>query len=117
LATEFAVMLSAAFTQGLGHACPPASIVGFFHGAFQPRIPLGKFPIVARFTSQETAVDTPITEIVVNSLITRPADDTQVKAGALVTIGGIACVNAGPKLRQRAGVKMHHSCRRIGLSG
>jgi len=38
------------------------------------RIPLGKFPLVARFTSQETAVNTPITEIVVNSLITNPAD-------------------------------------------
>src|SRR5262249_46932502 len=54
------------------------------------RIPLGKFPIVARFTSQETAVNTPITEIVVNSLITSPADDAQVKASAPVTIGGIA---------------------------
>jgi DMSO/TMAO reductase YedYZ molybdopterin-dependent catalytic subunit len=54
------------------------------------RIPLGKFPIVARFTSQETAVNTPITEIVVNSLITSPADDAQMKAGAPVTIGGIA---------------------------
>jgi DMSO/TMAO reductase YedYZ molybdopterin-dependent catalytic subunit len=54
------------------------------------RIPLGKFPIVARFTSQETAVNTPITEIVVNSLITSPADDAQVKTGALVAIGGIA---------------------------
>jgi len=54
------------------------------------RIPLGKFPIVARFTSQETATNTPITEIVVNSMITSPADDAQVKAGAPVTIGGIA---------------------------
>ena len=34
------------------------------------RIPLGKFPLVARFISQETAVNTPITEMVVNSLIT-----------------------------------------------
>src|SRR5204863_2426915 len=31
------------------------------------RIPLGRFPLVARFTSQETAVNTPITEIVVSS--------------------------------------------------
>jgi DMSO/TMAO reductase YedYZ molybdopterin-dependent catalytic subunit len=54
------------------------------------RIPLGKFPIVARFTSQETAVNTPITEMVVNSLITSPANDAKVKAGAPVTIGGIA---------------------------
>jgi DMSO/TMAO reductase YedYZ molybdopterin-dependent catalytic subunit len=54
------------------------------------RIPLGKFPIVARFTSQETAVNTPITEMVVNSLITSPANDAKVKVGAPVTIGGIA---------------------------
>ena len=54
------------------------------------RIPLGKFPIVARFTSQETAVNTPITEMVVNSLITSPANDVKVKAGSSVTIGGIA---------------------------
>jgi hypothetical protein len=54
------------------------------------RIPLGKFPLVARFTSQETAVNTPITEIVVNSLITSPPDGTTVKAGAPVTVGGIA---------------------------
>src|SRR5215468_5256096 len=38
------------------------------------RIPLGKFPLVARFTSQETDVNTPITEMVINSLITSPAD-------------------------------------------
>ncbi len=54
------------------------------------RIPLGKFPMVARFTSQETAVNTPITEMVVNSLITSHADGAKVKAGAAVTIGGIA---------------------------
>jgi hypothetical protein len=54
------------------------------------RIPLGKFPVVARFTSQETAVNTPITEMVVNSLITSPANDAKVKLGTPVTIGGIA---------------------------
>jgi len=54
------------------------------------RIPLGKFPLVARFTSQETAVNTPITEIVVNSLITNPLDGAGVKVGAPVTVGGIA---------------------------
>ena len=46
------------------------------------RIPLGKFPLVARFTSQETAANTPITEMVVNSLITSHADGAQVKAGS-----------------------------------
>jgi hypothetical protein len=52
------------------------------------RVPLGKFPVVARFTSQETAANTPITEMVVNSLITSHADGAGVKAGAAV--GGIA---------------------------
>jgi hypothetical protein len=52
------------------------------------RVPLGKFPVVARFTSQETAVNTPITEMVVNSLITSHPDGAKVKAGAAV--GGIA---------------------------
>jgi DMSO/TMAO reductase YedYZ molybdopterin-dependent catalytic subunit len=53
------------------------------------RIPVGKFPLVARFISQETAVNTPITEMVVNSLITSHADGASVKAGT-VTVGGIA---------------------------
>lgn len=52
------------------------------------RLPVGKFPLVARFISQETAVNTPITEIVVNSLITSHADGSQVKAGTAV--GGVA---------------------------
>jgi sulfite dehydrogenase len=52
------------------------------------RIPLGKFPIVARFTSQETAANTPITEMVVNSLITSQADGATITAGTAV--GGIA---------------------------
>jgi DMSO/TMAO reductase YedYZ molybdopterin-dependent catalytic subunit len=54
------------------------------------RIPLGKFPMVARFASQETAVNAPITEMVVNSLITNPAQGANVKMGAAVSIGGIA---------------------------
>jgi hypothetical protein len=45
------------------------------------RIPLGKFPVVARFISQETAANTPITEMVVNSLIASPADGATVQAG------------------------------------
>jgi sulfite dehydrogenase len=53
------------------------------------RIPLGLFPLVARFTSQETATSTPITEIVVNSLITSHADGARVKAGK-VAVGGLA---------------------------
>ncbi len=60
---------------------------GFWmHSAY--RIPLGKFPVVTRFTSQETATTTPITEMVVNSLITSHADGATVAPGA--SIGGIA---------------------------
>jgi hypothetical protein len=54
------------------------------------RIPLGKFPVVSRFVSQESAVNTPITEMVVNSLITSPADGAVVKARSKVTVAGIA---------------------------
>ena len=53
------------------------------------RIPLGKFPLVARFISQENATSTPITEMVVNSLITSHADGAKVKAGK-VTVSGMA---------------------------
>jgi DMSO/TMAO reductase YedYZ molybdopterin-dependent catalytic subunit len=53
------------------------------------RIPLGAFPVVARFTSQETATNTPITEMVVNSLITSHADGARVRAGK-VTVSGLA---------------------------
>jgi hypothetical protein len=54
------------------------------------RVPVGRFPLVARFSSQDTDVNTPITEMVVNSLITSHDDGSDVKAGAPVTIGGIA---------------------------
>ncbi len=54
------------------------------------RIPLGKFPLVARFTSQDTAVNTPITEMVVNSLITSHDGGATVKAGSTVAMRGIA---------------------------
>src|SRR5215831_128811 len=62
------------------------------------RIPLGKFPLVSRFTSQDTAVNTPITEMVVNSLITSHAQGASIKVGAPVTVGGIAW-DAGYGLR------------------
>src|SRR6516162_9908854 len=53
------------------------------------RIPLGRFPVVARFISQEMAANTPITEMVVNSLITNPTDGANLKMGP-IAIGGIA---------------------------
>jgi len=55
------------------------------------RIPIGKFPLVSRsFSSQETATTIPITEMVVNSLITSHVEDASVRAGIPVNIGGIA---------------------------
>jgi sulfite dehydrogenase len=53
------------------------------------RIPVGKFPLVARFISQENAASTPITEMVVNSLITSHRDGAQVKPGK-VAVSGMA---------------------------
>ena len=53
------------------------------------RIPVGKFPVVARFITQEDATSTPITEIVVNSLITSHRDGAKVKRGK-VTVSGLA---------------------------
>jgi len=53
------------------------------------RIPVGIFPIRDRFLTQEDATSTPITEIVVNSLITSHRDGAKVKAGK-VTLAGMA---------------------------
>ena len=53
------------------------------------RIPVGEFPVVARFITQEDATSTPITEMVVNSLITSHHDGAKVKAGR-VTVSGLA---------------------------
>jgi DMSO/TMAO reductase YedYZ molybdopterin-dependent catalytic subunit len=54
------------------------------------RIPKGKFATVDRFLTQETAENTPITEIVVNSLITNLRDGQKVRAAAPLVIKGIA---------------------------
>lgn len=53
------------------------------------RVPAKLFPSVERFTSQETSANTPITEILVNSIITSHANGEKVKAGPL-TVKGIA---------------------------
>jgi len=53
------------------------------------RVPVGKFPLRDRFLSQENAASTPITEMVVNSLITSHRDGDKVKAGK-VTVSGMA---------------------------
>lgn len=54
------------------------------------RIPVGKFASTARFPSQETEASAPITEIMVNSLITTHADGETVVADRLSAIGGLA---------------------------
>ena len=53
------------------------------------RIPVGKFPLRDRFISQENAASTPITEMVVNSLITSHRDGAKVSAGK-TTVSGMA---------------------------
>ena len=54
------------------------------------RIPRGKFPLIDRFVTQETDVNTPITEMVVNSLITNITSGESVSAGRPLDIKGIA---------------------------
>ena len=54
------------------------------------RIPKGKFAIVDRFISQETEANTPITEMVTNSLITNLQDGASLPAGKAAVVRGIA---------------------------
>ena len=54
------------------------------------RIPTGMFPTVQRFASQENETNTPITEMVVNSLITSPAEGNRVRMGEMVNVTGVA---------------------------
>ena len=54
------------------------------------RIPVGKFPMVDRFISQETSANTPITEMVVNSLITDIEEGQEFRLGQTLEVKGIA---------------------------
>jgi len=54
------------------------------------RIPKGRFPVIDRFVSQETDANTPITEMVVNSLISAPDNGQQFRRGQRVTLAGVA---------------------------
>jgi hypothetical protein len=79
-------------TYWMKHLISVRAVVRPFDGFWMKaayRIPTGKFPVVARFISQETDVNTPITEMVVNSLVTSHQDGAAVKAGS-VTVAGIA---------------------------
>src|SRR5450631_4615049 len=80
-------------TYWMKHVTAIAAVTKPFDGFWMKtayRIPLGKFPLVARFISQETAANTPVTELVTNSLITRPEDGARVKAGQRAAVSGIA---------------------------
>jgi len=54
------------------------------------RIPKGKFPVVDRFLSQESETSTPITEMVVSSLLTSPREGQKFRPGQPVPVKGIA---------------------------
>lgn len=54
------------------------------------RIPSGKFPIIQRFSTQMTITDEPITEILVNSLITAPEDGHTMHAAKTLEVRGLA---------------------------
>ncbi len=54
------------------------------------RIPTGKFPVIDRFLTQEAPGSTPITEIVVNSLITSPGGPSRERLGKPIELRGIA---------------------------
>ena len=62
---------------------------GFWmRGAY--RIPNGLFPVVQRFLTQETPANTPITEMVVNSVIASPNEGQQFRMGEMVDVRGVA---------------------------
>ena len=57
------------------------------------RIPKGRFALVDRFLSQETDANTPITEMVVNSLITNLRDGSILPGGKPAVVRGVAWDN------------------------
>lgn len=63
---------------------------GGFWMAAAYRIPLGKFPLIDHFITQETDKNTPITEMVVNSLITNLRDGDSIPLGKPLEVHGIA---------------------------
>ncbi len=54
------------------------------------RVPVGKFPVVDRFITQETAANTPITQMVTNSLITNLRVGQRVAAAQGLEVRGVA---------------------------
>jgi hypothetical protein len=54
------------------------------------RIPTGKFPVTQHFLTQMNETNEPITEMVVNSVVTAPAPDHKARTGRPVEVRGIA---------------------------
>lgn len=54
------------------------------------RVPKGKFPIVDRFVSQDTDANTPITEMVVNSMFTNIQEGLKLSRGTTMHAHGVA---------------------------
>jgi DMSO/TMAO reductase YedYZ molybdopterin-dependent catalytic subunit len=54
------------------------------------RIPTGKFPVTQHFLSQMTETNEPITEMVVNSVITAPAPGHKAQSGEALEVRGVA---------------------------
>ena len=54
------------------------------------RIPRGAFPVIQRFVSQETETSTPVTDLLVNSLITQPSPQARLRTGSEVRVQGLA---------------------------
>ena len=80
-------------TYWVKHVIKIAAVTKPFDGFWMKsayRIPLGKFPLVARFIGQETAINAPVTEMVVNSLIAHPLEGARVEAGRRTAISGFA---------------------------
>lgn len=54
------------------------------------RVPKGRFPVIDRFVSQENESSTPITEMVVSSLITQPRAEAKLSAREPALVQGLA---------------------------
>jgi DMSO/TMAO reductase YedYZ molybdopterin-dependent catalytic subunit len=80
-------------TYWMKHLTSVSAVAQSFKGFWMNpayRIPKGKFPVIDRFVSQETEANTPITEMVVNSLITSPDNDKRIRHGQSITVAGVA---------------------------
>ena len=79
------------------------------------RIPTGLFPVIDRFVTQETPANTPISEMVVNSVITAPPDRESRKAGRPIVIRGFAWDGGYGITRIELSVDGSANCRGAGL--